>query len=609
MEEKAGLKQDNDTTFSGVILDFKFVNEKVGWAIGEKDLFKTEDSGISWVKYTYHNEIRKIIPVSELVCYVLFEDRNVNKTIDGGLTWDIYQFIIGGPSPEFRNLNIDSWHAINNSTFIFIFVGIHGSKAFYKTMNGFKTAELIGGISAKRGFWAPSYLELFASNNGIALSSSYILRTSNQGEDWDVIHSVKIFKQLNFIDEHLGYLDDYDRILYRTINGGENWISIKSPASDPNYQGPFYFINEDTGFVGGIKSIYKTIDGGESWKKVVVYESKTLIPINYIYFTDDQNGWVLAEVSNYIYQTTNCGESWEKVNIGFEGRFHSIDFADKNNGFVVGSNISSGYPFVAKTTDGGVIWEHVTTGAYKFVDLDQVTPTLGFAVAAGSGIFCSKDSWTEHNSWEKQYENYNAWLKSIYMIDSLNGFVCGCYFDWEFGKYGYILRTNNGGKEWEENYSIKDIELNDIQFIDDNTGWVVGENGLVLRTTNGGVTWVENEQESIPNEIALYQNYPNPFNPSTTIKYSIPSSSVIANEVKQSNEITSVNTFPRNDNANVTLIVYDILGREVATLVNEKQKPGNYEVEFYGADLTSGVYFYKLNVGEYQFVKKMLLLK
>jgi hypothetical protein len=59
----------------------------------------------------------------------------------------------------------------------------------------------------------------------------------------------------------------------------------------------------------------------------------------------------------------------------------------------------------------------------------------------------------------------------------------------------------------------------------------------------------------------------------------------------------------------VSLKVYDILGREVATLVNEKQKPGNYQVEFDCTDLTSGIYFYKLESGNYSEVKKMLLLK
>jgi hypothetical protein len=83
----------------------------------------------------------------------------------------------------------------------------------------------------------------------------------------------------------------------------------------------------------------------------------------------------------------------------------------------------------------------------------------------------------------------------------------------------------------------------------------------------------------------LAQNYPNPFNPSTTIKYSIP---------KQSN---------------VTIKVFDVLGREVTTLVNKEQSQGNYEVDFDGTKLSSGIYFYRLQAGDFVETKKMILIK
>ncbi|MCK5086989.1 MAG: T9SS type A sorting domain-containing protein [Melioribacteraceae bacterium] len=107
------------------------------------------------------------------------------------------------------------------------------------------------------------------------------------------------------------------------------------------------------------------------------------------------------------------------------------------------------------------------------------------------------------------------------------------------------------------------------------------------------VTNVENQGIALT-EYKLYQNYPNPFNPSTTIKYEIPDQ-------------------VRNDNLLVSLKVYDILGREVATLVNKEQSPGSYEVEFNASSvsrrISSGIYFYRLNVGGNIMSKKMLLLK
>jgi len=111
-------------------------------------------------------------------------------------------------------------------------------------------------------------------------------------------------------------------------------------------------------------------------------------------------------------------------------------------------------------------------------------------------------------------------------------------------------------------------------------------------------------------EYSLLQNYPNPFNPSTTIKYSIPNSSVIASGAKQSNEIATSSDdawTPRTDNA--TLKIYNILGQEIATLVNKKQKAGSYEVKFDASNLTSGIYFYRLQSGGFVESRKMILVK
>jgi len=94
----------------------------------------------------------------------------------------------------------------------------------------------------------------------------------------------------------------------------------------------------------------------------------------------------------------------------------------------------------------------------------------------------------------------------------------------------------------------------------------------------------------IPIAFALYQNYPNPFNPSTRIKFEIPDQ-------------------VRNDSRLVTLKVFDVLGNEIATLVNEEKQPGTYEVEFDESELPSGIYFYQLHAGSFVETKKMILIK
>ena len=201
---------------------------------------------------------------------------------------------------------------------------------------------------------------------------------------------------------------------------------------------------------------------------------------------------------------------------------------------------------------------------------------------------------------------------------------------WVVGKHGDIKHTTDGGSSWitQTNPDPNNRALKKVFFLDSDIGWAVGRVGTILHTINGGLTWVlegeglTNESlygvhftsptngyivgtrktllkfgelssvenfEDLPTEYSLSQNYPNPFNPSTKIKFTIP-------ELRFT-----------------ILKIYDVLGNEVATLVNEELSTGTYEVEFSatggGSELTSGIYFYQLKTGSFIETKKMLLLK
>ena len=137
----------------------------------------------------------------------------------------------------------------------------------------------------------------------------------------------------------------------------------------------------------------------------------------------------------------------------------------------------------------------------------------------------------------------------------------------------------------EDNISSISVDAHNDKWIGINGGFGSGGGGLWVYNENGIASGIKQQREIVPSTLALEQNYPNPFNPSTTISYDLPM------------------------NGLVTLKVYDVLGREVKTLVNERQSVGSHSVAFNASNLPSGVYFYRLQAGTYHDTKKLLLLK
>ena len=154
--------------------------------------------------------------------------------------------------------------------------------------------------------------------------------------------------------------------------------------------------------------------------------------------------------------------------------------------------------------------------------------------------------------------------------------------------------SSNGGQSWIEELTVPGSynQFRGVFFINSNTGWVVGYPKLIYKTTNGGLTFAESTINVIPDKYSLSQNYPNPFNPTTKISFALPKQGL------------------------VTIKVFDMLGKEIETLVNESLKPGKYEAAFDGSSYPSGVYFYRLTISHggsstdgFTETKRMVLIK
>jgi photosystem II stability/assembly factor-like uncharacterized protein len=260
---------------------------------------------------------------------------------------------------------------------------------------------------------------------------------------------------------------------------------------------------------------------------------------------------------------------WVNQNTGLSGGLKSVHFINDNTGHIVGVNGA-----IYKTSDGGSSWSQQTSGiTYTLNSVFFINANIGVSVGYGNPslgegtILRTLDGGA---NWSVQASEKP--LQSVIFINNLTG--------WAVEHVGTILKTNDAGANWVTQLNGNIDNQFSVSFIDNNTGWTCGNNGTVYKTTNGGVTFVEN-REDFPNYYNLEQNYPNPFNPSTVISWQ----SAAGNWQ--------------------TLKVYDILGNEVATPVDGYKPAGSYEIEFDAGALASGIYFYRINIGEYIETKKM----
>jgi len=398
-----------------------------------------------------------------------------------------------------------------------------------------------------------------------------------------------------------------------------------------------YFLNQDTGWVvGNSGKILKTTNGGIEW---ISQQSNLIYPIRSVYFLNQNTGYAVGGKYEYvdfcyvdIIKTTNGGSNWtiSYSQIEFDNSASDVTFINASTGFVTcfGGNESESEGLIFKTTNSGVNWirsEYNTS----FISINFTNENTGFIISnyyhdvLGDSLIIKKSN-NSGNNWNSVFSMFHARLTSLIFLNSDTGWIAGLSHAGGFGE-DLILKTTSGGVNWENmnliTYSfinsiyfssydtgwycsagiyksinsganwINQVPSNgtdtysNIFFIDNSTGWSVGKNGKILKTITGGLTSVNQSSENIPIKYTLLQNYPNPFNPVTLLEFGI------------------------SDLEFVSLKVYDVLGNEITTLVNEIKSPGVYNVEFDGSNLSSGIYFYKLTAGEFSVVKKMSLLK
>ncbi len=390
-----------------------------------------------------------------------------------------------------------------------------------------------------------------------------------------------------------------------------------------------YFLNDSVGYVvGDSGTLLTTRDAGTTWTKRSVGD----YTLRAVQFPDSTTGYTVGygDSGGVILKTLDAGDNWDTITTKASGLCLAEHFMNKDTGLVVGYG-----HFVVKTTDGGNTWldlSHVVGTSIYINDIFFLNDSVGFLAAGdcGPGFPCPdqvdylgqiKKTTDGGNTWSG-YATFGSFSAVSFGSDSV-GFVAGVWGagakttdignDWSYlpigfydaslfftaadtgwcvglasdSLHGIVVVTTDGGGNWVIENSINLGELYDVFFPGKRYGWTVGASGTILRRS--GVTSVE-PLPNTPRQFTLNQNYPNPFNPSTTVKYQLKAAS------------------------NVKLGIYDILGREVKTLADEKETAGQHAVLWDGTDhdgrqVASGVYYYRLVTPSGSLTKKALLIK
>ncbi|HEY5123784.1 MAG TPA: SBBP repeat-containing protein [Ignavibacteria bacterium] len=358
---------------------------------------------------------------------------------------------------------------------------------------------------------------------------------------------------------------------------------------------------------------------------------------------DDEAYWIALDSLGNLYVTgSSVGSStnWDYATIKYnsngdslwvkryDGPVNGVDVASSVicdrlgnicvTGYSTGSGTNYDYATMKYDSAGNQLWVKRYNGSGNNDDR-----TYQIAVDGNNNIFVTGRSTGSGTGYDYTTIKYNTNGDSLW-VAKYNGpgnaadIACSIAIDrfgnsyvtgWSAGSgtnldYASVKYNSSGVQQWVQRYNGPSVTGSDVgrAIAVDSLGnvYVTGYSNLVYGGYNDYATIKYSQPTGIqiisnntPESFSLYQNYPNPFNPTTKIKFDIP------------NEGQRLVV----DKRLVQLKIFDILGREVATLVNEKQSPGTYEVTWNASAFSNGVYFYRLTAGDYSQTRKLILLK
>lgn len=575
-----------NSQFSIPLFCINFLNGETGVCGGYNEIIRTTNAGISW------EFLKADIPISSQIMGIEYVSRNkifasgnspqgdFYISNDGGDSWKRNSlelpFLFGGSVDLVRAMDFkDSNYGSIVTDLGTLIITSDGGNIWMKDTSQ-RSGYLKEGIF-KNVFFKNSS-ELFLCGNG-----GRVLKFSDMEKTWNVLTGNNTNFYGSYITENgTVFCTGDDGVLLRkkspdsVSNLKSEWEKIlirdKLKLSSVN------FVNDHVGIVCSFNGkIFKTTNGGDAWKEIISpLKQNPGITLNKIFFTDKYNGYICGgyeySKAGIIIRTIDGGDSWKNVNIDFiTGNFRDIYFTDRENGFAVGENGN-----LTVTSDKGNTWNTQYLITYDLNSVDFNGSLIGLIVGENGTLFRTSDGGA---NWDYifpiQYQNLN----SVKFTDNLKVTAAG--------KNGTVIRSSDAGLSWEKMNSLTDNNL--LSLNSNNEGvFAIGENGTIIYSESDIKEKISSSLKNTVQKknISSLSNYPNPFNPLTNIYYKL------------------------STTVNVSLKVFDILGNELTSLVNEIQIAGNHIIKFDGSQYASGVYFYSLILnGNLKDTKRMVLLK
>ncbi|HEY9166404.1 MAG TPA: YCF48-related protein [Candidatus Kryptonia bacterium] len=631
-----------------------FADANNGWICGQDGVvLRTTDHGATWgVTQTGAGSLWDICFWGTSTGWACGDNGMIIKTTDGGTSWDS------------KNSGTTEWLTsicFTSATEGYI-AGAGGT--ILKTVNG---GSIWGSKTTNTTNDLHTIFEVGSVMYSFGLSGT-VIKSNDGGSTWPSASSGLLgdIRYACAVDANNMWVVGQGNVVSKTTDGGATWNSKNpwiggNPDNGPTITGDFYcayFSSSTTGIVCGSNGvIYRTTDDGATWtSRSISFTGKDAVDIT---FSDSQRGFFLVNpndaTSNSLFRTTDGGASWSEVSntnpvnfvrifsggsgIRYAGDTRGLEtttdygatWASNGGSAPAGSsypkfefaNTSVGWsgsftsPFSYKTTDGGKNWTTVTR---PYVDVIG-----GYSVPDANTIWIAE--WSDGVNIILSTDGGATWANPAGSVSGNR--TCVFAFDaskaWVGSSNGKIYKTTNGaGSFTEVDPMMGGNAVSDVKFLTADTGFVVGAAGNFSVTYDGGASWTPGNNgtdwtkigvashrdilfvgklgtvlqgmygpatgvsisgKTNPEAFALSQNFPNPFNPSTAISFDIPSKSF------------------------VTLKIFDLLGREVATIVSEEMTPGHYQRMWDASRMPSGIYFCRLQSGSFTETRKLVVLK